>query len=393
MPVPAPHPSGPRPRKAVLAAAASALLLPLLAGLTGSPTGAASTVPSDRDLAPSAAETTGTFVAPRRLVRTREVSFRVVNTNSTALPCTADGQEYTLTGRLVGLGRELRREELYRVLVHVHDLGTGRWFWDLRREPRTSHAVGMARRGHVSLVLDRLGYGSDGLDDGMGTCFGAQADIVHQVVQQLRSGDYRTAGRPSTPAGHAVLVGHGLGAAVAQLEAATFNDVAGLVQMSWSDTGAAPTRLEDVLAQGQACATGGDDGSRPGFAFHGGPDPQPYLDSLFASASQAVRDAAVARRNADPCGDALSIPGLVALNNVQAHLVNPPVLLLYGDQDARNAPGAQESHEASFTEAITVTRAVVEGAGNALPLEAQAPQLRDVLSRWICFDLACPPRP
>ena len=340
----------------------------------------------------SAAETMGTFVAPRRLVRTREVSFEVVNTNGTPLPCAADGETYTLTGRLVGLGRELRRDELYRVLVHVHDLGTGAWFWDLRREQRTSYAVGMARRGHVSLVLDRLGYGDDGLADGMSTCFGAQADIVHQVVQQLRSGDYATAGRRSTPAGHAVLVGHGLGAAVAQLAAATFQDVGGLVQMSWSDTAAAPTRLQDVLAQGQGCATGGD-AERPGFAFHGGPDPEAWTATMFASASATVQRLAVARRNPDPCGDALSIAGLVALNNAMAHLVQPPTLLMYGDQDARNLPGAQESHEQSFTEAITVTRLVVEGAGNALPLEAQGPTVRDLLSRWICFDIACPPRP
>ena len=66
----------------------------------------------------------------------------------------------------------------------------GESFWSFAAAPRYDYAAALARAGHASVVIDRLGYGASGHPDGNQTCLGAQADIAHQIVGKLRSGDY-----------------------------------------------------------------------------------------------------------------------------------------------------------------------------------------------------------
>jgi hypothetical protein len=141
--------------------------------------------------------------APRSpAVLSRQVAFEVENSNATAVLCAPDNQSYRLRGRLVGPRRDvLGRGDALRVNVLVHDLGTGPWFWNLRHHPAYDYATKLARNGETSLVLNRLGYGASPLENGDATCLGAQADMLHQVVQHLRSGSYDfTRAQGSTPA-------------------------------------------------------------------------------------------------------------------------------------------------------------------------------------------------
>lgn len=330
--------------------------------------------------------------APDQVV-SRPVAFRVTNANRTEMPCVADGRTYTLRGRIVGQRRELlRRPELFRVFLHVHDITTGRWFWNLDAHPRVDHARRMARLGHVSVVLDRLGYDSSGgLLDGTGTCFGAQADMLHQVVQQLRSGRY-AARVPVRRAGHVITVGHSVGAAIAQLEAATWSDVPGVVQMSWTNHGPSGTAVSEALDQHQRCAQGGDGvDRRRNYAFYGATAAD-FRALLFRTAAASVQRTASLMRNPDPCGDALSLASLVATNNALAGEVRAKLLLLYGAEDALNQAEARASHRASFVNASEIDELVVPRAGSALPLEANARLTRRTVSDWVCRELSCPPR-
>ena len=53
----------------------------------------------------------------------------------------------------------------------------------------------MARAGHASVTVDRLGYGaSDKPPDGKSVCIGSQADVAHQIVGQLKAGSYTVQG-------------------------------------------------------------------------------------------------------------------------------------------------------------------------------------------------------
>lgn len=312
-------------------------------------------------------------------VVSRPVVFRVENVNATSVACLPDARSYALRGRLVGPRREVLSADIPRVNVLVHDLTAGRWFWHLRRHPRFDYATRLARAGETSLVLDRLGYDASPLADGDATCLGAQADMLHQVVQHVRSGRYAFRGETDrlTPgAQHVVVHGHSVGAAIAQTEAATFDDVDGLVLMSWTDTGASSRAVDEASRQSAACAQGAD------YAAYGRTK-RDFRELLFASAPTRVQRTATALRNQDPCGDALSLGPLVLSSARTTRTIEAPVLLLFGSKDARNRPDAAEQQARSYDAAERVTLRTVAGAGSALPLEQSAPTTRAHVLRWL----------
>ena len=53
--------------------------------------------------------------------------------------------------------------------------------WHFKAVSGYDYATAMARLGHVSLVLDRLGYLPSGQPGGTQTCFGAEADQFDRV--------------------------------------------------------------------------------------------------------------------------------------------------------------------------------------------------------------------
>ena len=313
-------------------------------------------------------------------VISRQVVFEVENTNATSALCLPDDQSYRVRAQLVGPRRAvLGRTGPLRINVLVHDLGTGSWFWHLPSHPAYDYATRLAERGETSLVVDRLGYGASPLADGNATCLGAQADMLHQVVQHARAAKYRFTDAPRTTApsaAHVVLHGHGLGAAIAQVEAATFDDVDGLVLMSWTDRGATSLATRTALEQTAACLSGDDYApfAQTRTAFR---------RLLFASAPTAVQRSATSRRAEDPCGDARSLAQLVTASSLGAGEVEAPVLLLFGSEDAVNRPDARARQAESYTSSEKVTSRTLPGAGSALPLEKPAASTRAIVLRWL----------
>ena len=297
-------------------------------------------------------------------VTSEAVSFSVVNSNRTLVPCVADGRTYQLRGSLVSPASGATG----RINVLVHDITAGGWFWHLREHPTYDYASRLAEQGETSLVLDRLGYDDSPLANGRRTCLGAQATMLHQVVEQLRR-------QPGVE--EVVLHGHSVGAAVAELEAATFQDVEGLVLMSWSDTGASLRAIAEAGKQHTACLL-----SRDGYAPYGA-TAKDFQALLFVTAPDDVRSTATALRNPDPCGDALSLSTLVVINNLATRLIDVPVLLLFGERDALNRPDASSWQPLAYSPKAEVTSYVVPGAGSALPLEASAPQTRARVLDWL----------
>ena len=295
-------------------------------------------------------------------VTSQPVQYDVRNVNRTAVPCGADRATYTLRGRLVGPTEAPGG----RINLLVHDITAGSWFWHLREHPAFDYATQLALRGETSLVLDRLGYDDSPLPDGRKTCLGAQADMVHQVVGQLRAQGYD----------EVVLHGHSVGAAIAELEAATFGDVDGLVLMSWADSGASPRAIKEALLQHTACLTG----RRTAPYCRTADD---FRALLFVTAPPEVVATATGLRNADPCGDALSLAPIVVVNNVLTHLIKVPVLLLFAGKDALNRPDARLLQPLAYGIGAKVTTRVVPGAGSALPLEQSAPGTREHVLSWL----------
>ena len=345
-----------------------ALVLALVAGvLAASP---AATVPVAA--APGTAERATS-------VTSRSVVFDLVNSSASLIRCQGDNQSYAVRGRLVGPRKDvLGRGGPIRVNVLVHDVGTGAWFWNLRKHPAFDYATQLARKGETSLVLDRLGYDRSPLADGNDTCLDAQANMLHQVVQHLYSGRYDfTGGSTTTPhASHVVVHGHGVGGAIAQVEAARYDDTDGLVLMSWAGANLSELALQQAQQQSAKCVQGA------GYAAYGA-SAKAYRRLLFATARKAVQQTAVRRRNPTPCGDVATLASTLLAATATAGQVEVPVLLMSGSADARIRHGGAQSAVSSFGSSPKVTTRRFVGAGSALPLEKTAPKTRTAVLRWL----------
>jgi pimeloyl-ACP methyl ester carboxylesterase len=333
------------------------------------------------------------FVAPAAAtasdpdVMSVDVTFTVRNANRTLVVCPADGKTYVLRGQLVGPATSLDGSPIGRVNVLVHDITAGAWFWRMPGHDAYDYAGQLARAGEVSLVFDRLGYDGSPLANGNSTCLGAHADMLHQVIKQLRAGSY--AADAGTPAVESVVThGHSVGAAIAQVEAATWHDVDGLVVMSWSDSGASVRSISEAATQNAACLLGGGVGAPKTYAWFGR-TPEAFRSMLFRTALLAVQESASALRNPDPCGDALSLATTVALGNVLTRLIDVPVLLLFGEKDALNRPDSRMLQPLAYGPGARVTAHTLAGTGSALPLEQSAPHTRAYVTSWLCETLSC----
>jgi len=89
-------------------------------------------------------------------------TFAVKDTNSSQAPCYSDGASYTIKGHITAPGGALPAVPAPSIAVYLYGYEGGEWNWDLKGVPGYDYAAEMAKRGHVSLTLDELGYGQSG---------------------------------------------------------------------------------------------------------------------------------------------------------------------------------------------------------------------------------------
>ncbi len=320
-------------------------------------------------------------------VVSQPVSFEVKNVNNSALPCPTDGLTYTLRGRLVGPEKTLRRSRRsLAATLYLHEYSFGKFFWNLSQVPGLDYATQQAEAGHVSIVIDRLGYDdSDHPAQGTMTCVGAHADMARQMVAQMRSGEY---GGSTTPAfDKVVLAGHSVGAASAELAASSFDDmqIDGLMVFGWADSGFSQRTVEQSVAQGAVCTAGGEkheDGKAAGYAYYGQTE-KDFQGNVFHSATPAIVDLVTSMRNRDPCGDAASLTPATGVNSMKNGEIDVPILLIFGGKDTVFEPGAGETQRDSYKSSPAVTYHLFPNSGHALTFESEAAQVRSAADGWL----------
>ena len=320
--------------------------------------------------------------ASSQSVVTRPVVFSVRNLNRTPVSCSTDGAAYQVHGLIVGPASSLARSGGAATL-YLHGLGFGVFFWDFSGVPGYDFAAAMAAAGHVSVIIDRLGYGASDHPIGTQSCIGGQADIAHQIVQQLRAGTYSTTKREPISFARIALVGHSAGGAIAQVESYSFRDVDALGVLSWADQGSSTLATTDFLQAGSVCMNGGEtsDGA-PGYAPFG----QTAADfdaAMFFDADPAVVAATNQLRNLDPCGDDNSIVAAINEDHLMVPTITVPVLLVFGANDALFPPPAGTEQEAQFLGSSDVSLIQLPNTGHALTLERSAPTFSADISRWL----------
>ena len=311
-------------------------------------------------------------------VVSRQVSFRVTNSNTSGLPCSSDGVDYTVRGHLTGPPSALVHPRVVTLYLFGYD--AGEWNWRLRELPAYDFAGRMASRGHVSLTIDELGYGASDHPDGMATCMGAQADMAHQIVAKLRAGDY-DAGDGRAPAfSTVVLAGHDIGGEVAEVEAYSYRDVDALIQVTWADQGHQPYIVERATVAAFDWCTR----DAPSGYHHFTESAQEMRERLFNDAEPAVLAAATRLRSRNPCGMIRSAPNGVYVDRLRAGEIAVPVLVVFGDRDTLVWTREGEEQQAgNYTGSSDRTTAFVRDAGHFPMLERTAPEFRALISDWL----------
>jgi pimeloyl-ACP methyl ester carboxylesterase len=351
-------------RAATAAATAAVLLVPFAARSAAPATAAPVSVP----------------------VQSRAVSFQVYNTNRSMVPCASDGAAYTIVGHLVGPAASPGAESTARpVVLDLHGLGFGEFFWSFDAVGGYDWARTLAERGVASVVIDRIGYGRSGHPPGAQSCIGAQADVAHQIVQQLRSGGYAMEDGDPVKFVRVALAGHSAGGAITQIEAYSFRDVDGVMVLSFSDL-VGSLRTYTALTQAVVVCLGG--GNPPGHAPFGQSDGD-FQALMFHDADPKVIAAVTARRNPEPCGDDASLFAAIATDVREVPRITVPVLLLIGDHDAVFPPPALESQRRLFAGSHDVTAVTIPDAGHAVTVERSAGVTADAATSWLCGHAFC----
>jgi pimeloyl-ACP methyl ester carboxylesterase len=317
----------------------------------------------------------------------RAVTFEVRNVNRSILACPSDGASYRVKGHLIGPSSKIAPPASGTgdaVTLYLHAFSFGEFFWRFSAVPRYDYAAAMARAGHSSLVIDRLGYGSSGLPEGTQTCLGAHADVAHQVIGKLRSGDYVIDGGSPARFDRVALAGHSVGALIANLEAFSFYDIDGLIGMGYTPQ-VTQQAFQHFYVGRTVCDAGGEPskaGGAGGYAFFGQAEAD-FRANVFHSAEPAVMDVATRLRARDPCGDTASIIGALVRDVMSRSRVKVPVLIVCGKEDAMTPVFACRYLKRRYVGSKNVSLVLVPNAGHALPLERAAPILRRRVSRWL----------
>lgn len=317
-----------------------------------------------------------------------EIAFEVENVNDSALLCRSNGLPYQVRGELIGPAALLREPSVPVATLYLHEFSFGRFFWRFDDVPGYDYASELARAGHVSFVVDRLGYDASGHPPGTDTCLGAQADVAAQLVRHLQQGTYTVAGgTPAVAVEKVVLAGHSVGGGIAELAAHSFPDLrlAGLMLFGWADQGYSSRTIEQSVRQGADCLSGGEpaySGGPPGYAYFGRTEAE-FRDNVFRDTEPAVVERATARRNRDPCGDNATVARLAVVNQLGVGSITVPVLLVFGEEDAVFQDDAMAKQAALFDGSSEVTTRSIPKAGHALTLERSAPLVRAVAAEWL----------
>lgn len=313
------------------------------------------------------------------------VSFQVKNTDTSGVACSSDGAEYTVRGHITGPGSALAGQGPRAIAVYLTGLDVGEWNWRFTSVRPYDWPVQMAKLGYVSLTIDMLGYGTSGHPQGNNSCYGSQADVTHQIIQELRSGNYQTADGTAAPSFTKVaLVGHDVGGAFAQIEAYSYKDIDGLIVVTWADQGQTPLILERSLRAGTVCSAGGQDaqpGGPGGYFFMEQPDE--YQADLFYNAAPAVIAAYGQLREPNPCGYEPTTLEAITVDLARLGEINVPVLLAIGAEDKIWTHDGWAQQKAHFTGSNDVTAISLPDTGHYPMLERTAPQFRTILAKWL----------
>jgi pimeloyl-ACP methyl ester carboxylesterase len=309
------------------------------------------------------------------------VSFDVVTDNQSGLPCAVGTlpsllpieHHETVRGHITGPRNQLESGRLDGT-VYSHGDGYDETFWRYPRNNDYNYAEQMARRGHVSITYNRLGYGNSDAPNGNDVCFGTEASVLHQIIQQLRHGDYQ-GGR--TPRFRELgLVGHSASGLIAEQEAAGFHDIDALGILDSGEVNATPLVAIRAGQQQVRCFTA----SRNGYAGLEA-DGREFADDHIDNAEPDVARYLITHRTKDACAGTRNAVQALGGNGIRNSLINVPVLVLGGANDKFFPRPALQAP--TYTHSRKVTVEEIPATGHAVAFSREHAQFQDRMNRWL----------
>jgi pimeloyl-ACP methyl ester carboxylesterase len=320
------------------------------------------------------------------------VTFQVWNTNTSLVPCASDGLPYEVKGHLVA-PQSVLAASARAVTLYLHGAEAGEWMWRFKAVPGYDYALEMAKLGHASVAIDRLGVKTSGHPAGFMMCIGSEADVYHQILGQLRSGDYDAGGAPGPRFDKVALAGLSAGAYLTEVTTYSYPGAAdAIVIMGWVDP--IPTSPRFTLDHGPEVASyalprclmggepaeDGDPRSPSGYSY--ALDADRLAENVFYNVDPEAAAAFRTLVNRDACGHFFSIPTMVLVNTLLVGTVSTPVLIVAGDHDLVSEQDVHR-HALSFVSSRDVSVKVIEDTGHVGVLERTAPVMRARISSWL----------
>lgn len=272
------------------------------------------------------------------------------------------------------------------IQIALHGATFSHLYWDWPYQPETYSYVRRATAaGYAVLNIDRIGIGQSSRPPAGSVTIGANAYVVHQIVQALRDGDLVVHSFGRIRADRVTLIGHALGSAVAIQEAATYGDVDGIVLTGVSHTVTPvlgsilgsfyPASLDPRFA-GQSIPAGYRT-SQPGNrgVFYDLPSVDPLVLAIDEQTKETVTTGELG--TAVPAlglSGSLHIPVLVAVGDLDRSFCNPP---------SCTASGSLAGEPSFYPPDACAEAVAIANAGHALNLHLQVPQAYDAILDWL----------
>lgn len=306
------------------------------------------------------------------------VSFQVINENRSSVQCPADNGHYTVVGHITGPQRALSAHSISAGALYLHGDGVDESFWRFTGVPGYDYAAELAQHGFVSVTVDRLGYGASGRPNGNKVCWGSEADVAHQIVQELKAGTYSASAGSGTRSApkftRLALVGHSAAGYISMAEAYSFHDIDALAVVA-SGESFTPRVVEVLASQQSRCIT-----SSNGYALLDATNADATAD-FFHDADPAVLSRVVPTRPPDSCGGTFGSPSSLIGDYVRLSSVTVPVLCIAGQNDAFFPDPSKQA--VKFTGSKNVSSVSLPDTGHAITLGRTAPMFASAMENWL----------
>ncbi len=306
-------------------------------------------------------------------VKTTEVEFTVKNVNRSKLQCPSDGGTYKVVGTLV---TPAKLPDSITLWIH-NSIGNRNTFLVPIRD--YNFAKEMAKLGHASLAIDQLGYGkSDRPPNGHLVCPGSEADVMYQVMEHLRTGDYGGERHPSFS--KVAVGGFSIGAWQAELIGVSFPNVDAIIPIGGMSAVVHPEAGQEVgTSVARDCGRQSylkifPAERRTHWALHG-PNTEDDVAEWWAQNGYGE----------EPCGIWEHIAASTAVVDAAGPTARPdlPVLVVIGEKDLILPPPNGHLQVARFTNTTDVSLLTMPDSGHAVMLERTAPMFRQQLHLWM----------